>query len=163
MTTAIGIDPGDSCGFAIVTSSGVHFAEQVTPELLTRRLRHTLATLRDDDKLSTLAGIFCERFISSGRPGRTHQPTAQQVIGVVLSVAAEFDVEVTLQSPGDAKHFAPNSLLRDLGMHKTGTEVRQRDANDANDATRHALLGLAARNVRAYDALLRSCHNLDTG
>jgi hypothetical protein len=159
VTIAIGVDPGDSCGLSIINTthrSALWDVIQDRPERVMAQLRTALSLLQETE---TVVGVFCERYTSSGQGKRTHQPTAQRVTGVVESIAFSYGVSFYLQNPGDAKHFAPNALLRDLNLLVTARDVQQRDANDVNDATRHALLGLATVDRLAYDALLRA-HNL---
>jgi hypothetical protein len=98
--------------------------------------------------------VGCERYVSSGMPGRTHQPVPQQVIGQVYALADSHGYEVVMQSPADAKRVAPNELLRRLGYYVSRRDVDRPDANDANDAARHAVLVLVTRFATVFEQLL---------
>lgn len=152
----IGVDPGPSTG-VLVTRNGVKIAALQGPhESVLVRLGALLATITTGS-VNNVVTIACERFVATGQRGpRTHQPVPQRVIGQVEQLATSFSCDLVLQSPADAKRVAPTQLLRDLGLYVTRDEVGQPDANDVNDAARHAVLCLARQHAALFDHLLTS-------
>lgn len=159
MTTpcyVIGLDPGDSTGLFIIIvgpSSAIRFrASQGDPTSQLELLEHRLEAARAQD---ADAHIACERYTVSARTGKlTQQSTPQRVIGRVETLAEKFDATFTLQSPGDAKAFCSNELLRRIGFWSKPSDVGCRDANDVNDAARHAVLMLAKTRASVFDRLI---------
>lgn len=153
---AIGVDGGLSTGVAILRE---HELFGVFQGLWSD------AFVWFDDALGRLADlrpsvnvvVAAERFARGSR-GNPHsaQPHAQWVYGAVAARCAALDVEFVTQSPGEAKLLAPNQLLCAAGLYVTPNRVGQPDANDANDAVRHAVLVTARRRAVAFDRLLRS-------
>jgi hypothetical protein len=157
----IGVDPGSSTGVFVLRNFWLGpFARWQEPhtEALTR-LTSLLGQLQYTQPPTTTFVIAAERFIGAGSHGpRTHQPVAQRVCGQLEALAAELSVELVWQSPADAKRFAPNERLRSLGLYTSRGEVNQPDANDVNDAARHALLLLARRFAAHFEDLLNAQH-----
>lgn len=155
-TYALGVDPGTSTGLCVLRGDGFRsHVQQGTPSQVLDDLTLRLPFLLDVG-VDVLVG--CERYVDpgGGAPGqrRTAQPTAQQTIGVVAQLARFHGWLFRLQAPADVKALAPNSLLRDVGLWTSARDVEQRDANDANDATRHALAVLAHHRASLFDRIL---------
>lgn len=151
-TYAVGVDPGPSTGLFVLRGDGfVVHRQQGTPSqvLDDLSLRLPFLCLPSSD---VVAG--CERYVQDQSNHRTAQPVPLQVIGVLAQLARAHGWLLRLQAPADAKTLAPNSLLRDLGLYTTATQVEQRDANDVNDAARHALTVLAHHRASLFDRLL---------
>lgn len=152
-TYVVGVDPGPSTGIFVARNGerfAAHQGDQVAMlGVLTRLLRRCAAE-------GATVVIGCERYVSSGGRARTHQSVPQQVIGQVIGLAESFGYHVTLQTPADAKRVAPNELLRRLGFHVSRADVNQRDANDVNDAARHAVLILVTRFATVFERLLNA-------
>jgi hypothetical protein len=153
-----GLDPGESTGLLVLqlTSAGgvsVRTRYQGPPSEALQRLEDVVrsAALWRQDVL--IAG---ERFTVTDRTGkRTSQPTPLKVLGAAEQLAYQYtNVEFTLQSPADAKKLASNDVLRDVGFYTRASDVGCPDANDVNDAARHALLGLMRRKASVFDTLL---------
>jgi len=149
----VGVDPGPSTGI-FVLRNGARFAVYQGPhEGAISSLASLLATFK-------LAGahvhLACERYVSSSEPGRTHQAVPQQVVGQVMALAVRFNFAIEIQTPADAKRAAPNALLRRLGFYVTRGDVDRPDANDANDAARHAVLLLMTCYASVFERLLSS-------
>lgn len=152
-TYALGVDPGPSTGLLVLRGDGlVIHRQQGTPSQVLDDLPLRLSFLCVP---STDVLVGCERYVQDQSTHRTTQPVPLQVTGVVEQLARTYGWLLRLQAPGDAKTLAPNSLLRDLGVWSTATQVEQRDADDVNDAARHALLVLATHRASLFDALLR--------
>lgn len=153
MTYVIGIDPGPSSGLVALRDGVLHTYYQGSPKNMILMLSATLCRAQRENESVVIA---CERYVSSGRPGRTHQVVPQQVIGQVELLATQYECELVMQSPGDAKRIAPNPMLRRLGLYRTPSDVVSHDANDVNDAARHAVLLLASRFVTVLERLLNA-------
>jgi hypothetical protein len=151
-TYALGVDPGSSTGLTVLRGDGRRLhVQQGTPSqvLDDLALRLPFLCLPGTDVL-----VGCERYVSDQTNHRSAQPVPLQVIGVVDQLARLHGWSFHLQAPADAKKLVPNALLRDLGLWTTAAEVERRDANDANDATRHALTVLAHRRASLFDHIL---------
>ncbi len=153
----VGIDPGESTGlFGLrIDRSNVDAFLRFQGESheALRKLEHFVRDAAQWHENVVLAG---ERYTTTDRTGkRSSQPTPLRVLGAVEQLSYEYtNVEFTLQQPADAKKFAPNVRLRDLGFYTSADLVGRPDANDVNDAARHALLGLMRRRPSALDAIL---------
>lgn len=152
-TYVVGVDPGESTGVFALRDGRRFAAYQGPPADALNVLRALLSEWRRADARVLVA---CERYVSSSRPGRTHQSVPQQVVGQVVALVESFGYEVVMQSPADAKRVAPNELLACLGLYVRRGEVNQRDANDVNDAARHAMLLLVTRFASVYEHLLNA-------
>lgn len=150
----VGVDPGDSTGVVALRDGVKVLAVQGAHAVALLRLSAFLAQVRYNEPNARVA-IACERFVATSQRGaRTHQPLPQQVIGEVQLLARSYDCEFVLQSPADAKLLAPNSRLTQLDVYTTRVEVGRPDANDVNDAARHAVLYLARHHAALFDHLL---------
>lgn len=155
-TYALGVDPGASTGLCVLRGDGVRLhVQQGTPSQVLDDLTLRLPFLVQVG-VDVLVG--CERYQDpgGGAPGqrRTAQPAAQQAIGVVAQLARFHGWLFRLQAPADAKALVSSSMLRTLGLWATARDVERRDANDANDATRHALTVLAHHRASLFDRIL---------
>lgn len=176
ITHIIGIDPGRSTGVVVLyVPPTSHELEPVIPILRLQgepsdvlgTLADLLQALADTDRAlhesKGLPGVrfvefafMVERFVNHAGGGkRTQQSDAQHVIGQVKLLAEQLgNSQVIEQAPGDVKLFAYGALLRNLGLYTKASEVGQRDANDVNDAMRHALMGVVRLRAVAYNRLL---------
>lgn len=102
--------------------------------------------------------IAGERYTTTDRTGkRSAQPLPLRVLGSAEQLSYSYaNVEFTLQAPADAKKIAPNEFLRDAGFYTLPGDVGCPDANDVNDAARHALLALARRRALAFDLVVQA-------
>jgi len=154
-TYAIGVDPGPSTGLTVLRGDGVRLhVQQGTPSQVLDDF-----ALRFPFLCTTLNTVLvgCERYVTaSGGSGghRTAQPVPLQVIGVVAQLARLHQWTFRLQAPADAKSLVDDGLLRRLNLWTRPSDVERRDANDANDATRHALAVLAFHRASLFDRIL---------
>ena len=156
----IGLDPGESTGiYALrVTDSpvilGIQARVQTFPANALLELERLVRQAALWEERVLIAG---ERFTTTDRTGkRSAQPTPQRVLGAAEQLTYQYtNVEFTLQTPADAKKFASNRTLRDLGFYTLPGVVNRPDANDVNDAARHAVLALARRRASVYDSYLQ--------
>lgn len=151
-TFAVGIDPGDSTGLAIVRGDGFRLHYEQGPPSILDDFEVRFAFLRSPgyDVL-----IACERFVVTANTARhSAQPIAQQVVGVVARLCRLNDWPLYMQSPFQVKKLVRNSLLADLGLLLRGQDVDQPDANDVNDAQRHALGVLAFHRASLFSNLI---------
>lgn len=152
-TFAVGVDPGPSTGLSIIRGDGFRMhVQQGTPSQVLDdfTVRFPFLCVPSADVL-----VGCERFVVTDQTAkRSSQPVPLQVIGVVEHLARVNRWTFRLQSPSDAKQLINNTMLHDMGLWSTGRDVEQRDANDANDATRHALTILAHHRSSMFDQIL---------
>lgn len=152
----IGVDPGTSMGiFALRIgdrhAERMHFL-QTDVETAVNWLEETLYAVSESPEGVLIA---CERYTVTPETGkRTQQPTALQAIGVVKLMVERYGTRFIMMPPGDVKAFAPNEMLKRLGFYTTPAEVGHHDANDVNDAARHATLALARFKASVFDAML---------
>lgn len=164
-TMIIGVDPGDSTGaFIIDLYDHMRHPAHLTIEASQRYQGHpddVLRALENELEAALLNQVTVimavERFTVMPNAGRmTQQTVPQQIIGRLEALAVKYEIEsFRLQSPGDAKKFCSNAQLRQFNFWSTGKTVNRPDANDVNDAARHAVFALATTRASAYDALLR--------
>lgn len=163
----IGVDPGDSTGAFIIdlyayTVGPPNYVRYVVeadhryqgrPDDVLRAIELELEAARQNGVIVIMA---VERFTVMPNAGRmTQQNVPQQIIGRLEAMAERYQVETfRLQSPGDAKKFCSNTQLRQFAFWSTGKMVNCPDANDVNDAARHAVFALATTRASAYDELL---------
>lgn len=151
-TYAVGVDAGVSTGLLVLRGDGlVVHRQQGTPSQVLDDLALRLPFLCDGSS-DVLVG--CERYVQDQTNHKTAQPVPLQVIGVVAQLARTYGWKLHLQTPADAKALVGNTLLRDLRVWSTPRAVEQRDANDVNDAARHALMVLAHHRASLFDNLL---------
>lgn len=159
----IGVDPGESTGAFIIdlypSLVDPPYVIEATnryqgpPGVVLERLETELEAAR---RALVVTIVAVERFTSLPSAGRmTHQPVPQQVVGQLEVLAERYGAEFILQAPGDAKKFCSNDQLRRYNFWTTPKMVDQPDANDVNDAARHAVLALAKRRTTAYEVLLK--------
>lgn len=153
----IGVDPGDSTGVAILREGQLFLVSQDEPAAATRLLETTLAHLRSAARQAAgdEVAVFVERYIGASRRAATRQTTAQEVIGEVRAICRQYGVAFTQQGAADAWACANNEQLRALGWYQRGRDVDRPDANDANMAIRHALLGLMKTQPAEFERLWR--------
>lgn len=159
----IGVDPGQSTGAFLIdihpTTDGLYVIEapnryQGPPDEVLRALEVELRSAQDN-LVSMIMAV--ERFTVMPNSGRmSQQPIPLQVIGQLETLATRYDAAFMLQAPGDAKKFCSNAQLKQFGFWSTSKMVGCPDANDVNDAARHAVLALAKTRATTYDALLRA-------
>jgi hypothetical protein len=152
----IGVDPGDSMGiFALRMEEKravrMHSLQGTVSEAVVW-LEETLERL---SKSGAGVLVACERYTVTPETGkRSQQPTALQAIGTVKMFTERYGTRLVMQPPGDAKGIASNFLLKRLGFYTFPKEVGQKDANDVNDAARHATLALSRFKASVFDAML---------
>lgn len=162
----IGVDPGQSTGaflldlYPTVDQLGSSYVIEAPnryqgPPIEVLRALETELVAAQQNLVAVLIAV--ERFTVMPNVGRmSQQPVPLHVIGQLETLAERYDAAFLLQSPGDAKKFCTNAQLRQFNLWTTPKMVGRPDANDVNDAARHALLALAKTRTTAYDALLRS-------
>lgn len=154
MTYAVGVDPGVSTGLAILRGDGrrLHVQQGTPSQVLDDfALRFPFLCAQGAEVI-----VGCERFVQTSGHVSTSQPVPLQVIGVIEQLARLHQWTFRLQAPADAKTLVSNALLHDVGLWVTARDVEQRDANDANDAMRHALTVLAHHRASLFDHILTS-------
>ena len=145
MTLLVAVDPGKKTGVALFA-----MRDDVEPELLESHefLRDDLERWLEEKLLAWGPGegedikVVAERYII----GKADSPWSLTYLGVLsyLSRKAGWG-EPVIQTPADAKSFAPNERLHDLGYwHRGG-------AGHANDAIRHGILYMV-RALQLSDA-----------
>jgi hypothetical protein len=62
---------------------------------------------------------------------------------------------MVLQQPSAVKMLVTNSLLRQLKLYVKAADIGQSDADDINDAIRHAVTATAINYAAVFDDMLR--------
>lgn len=162
-----GLDPGNSTGLHVLRlipeyqTAVTVLRYQGPPAEALHRLESLVreVALWNEDVL--VAG---ERYTVTAETGkRSAQPTPLKVLGQAEALTYSYtNVEFILQTPADAKKLMSNERLRDVGFYTHPSDVNRPDANDVNDAARHALLALARRKASIFDELLRAADRRKT-
>jgi hypothetical protein len=155
MLAIVGCDPGLSTGIGEILGDGPEILRgmifQGDPKdalkLLDGRLQHHAAS-------GNQVIVACESFRQSGRAPLTVQPEATETAVLVRRMAEIRGVRFVSQPPGDAKKVAPNVLLQATGLWVLPSEVGQKDANDVNDAFRHAVLAMSRHKATMFERLM---------
>lgn len=156
----VGVDPGLSTGLSVLAIDPQaqrpvypHLLYQGGSEEALRLLRGVLASAVASNDLALVAA---ERYTVTERTGRrSSQPLPLQIIGQVTLLARDYGAKFILQSPSDAKRMISNALLRRVELYTWPSTVGRPDANDVNDATRHALVALATLRASVFGTLLQ--------
>lgn len=151
----LSVDPGKSSGVACLFWDGtvenkpeIQYSEEVQPDEFALSVQKGLSSWKSFDKFL----VVCERFVINAQTVRNSQaPYSLEQIGVLKHICREqgYPIEqIKFQAPVDAKNMFPNPTLRELGIWHKGGE------GHANDALRHALLGMV-RSGWVPDQILR--------
>lgn len=127
----LSFDPGKTTGWALFTGGVVWDAGQDQPqEFLERMDDWTMRSTYGD------AQVVGERYIITPETLRkSRQHWSLEIIGAARYLCTRSGIPFTLQSPSEAKAFATNDKLRQLGWYVRGMQ-------HANDALRHLLVFL---------------------
>ncbi len=145
----IGVDPGDSTGVAAIRNTELITAWQGPANDAVTAVEILLGHYRYD-----AITVACERYVQRRAGRATEQPTAQRVSGAVERLAADHNAYFHLQGASEAWAAASNEFLRKVGMWTPARDVGRPDADDANMATRHALLGLMTYHAQLFEMIL---------
>ena len=141
------VDPGKMTGVAwIDTDHPLSFQSWMLPHMdFLESAWAFLVNSSDDVDL-----IVCESFIITAQTlKKTRGNWSLEQIGCLRWMCHHQRVEFELQSPADAKGFADNTRLKEVGWYKTG-------AGHDNDAARHLLLAVARHDSGAFKELIKS-------
>lgn len=136
MANVLAVDPGKITGYCHIdgdarTEDEVHFSRflDIASHLIESR---------------GVEAVACERFIISAQTGKFSQATwSLEQIGALRFLCAQNKIQFVLQNASDAKKFATDKRLNEIGWK------RPSGAGHARDAQRHLLLYLA--NNRLID------------
>jgi hypothetical protein len=145
VTFVVAVDPGKMTGVALFQS------DQVNPPMLLEShefLRDELESWLEDVLVPDAdepIQVVAERYVI----GDADSPWSLRELGVLsyLSRRAGWG-EPVLQTPADAKSFAPNERLQQLGFWHTG------GAGHALDAIRHGVLFMVRQQLISARSLL---------
>lgn len=146
----VGVDPGKVTGIAVWWSPDFYDSTERgalgpvdTAEVEYSAVRPVLLRMLNGERPTLMAG---ERYVKNAR--KTNQPEADQVLGVVRSLAEELTVRFVYQSPSPAQKIGNPERLRKLGWF-----VRSKDGH-ANAALGHMLLLMATFHPTVYAELI---------
>lgn len=152
-TVTIGVDPGLSCGLAVLRDARLLRVVQGPAAHCMHVLEEYLQQYAGRADVDIEIGI--ERFTVTPQTGRrTQQTSALEITGMVDMLAERYGVEVVRQTISDVKTFAADPLLRKLDLWVKPSDVDAPDANDAKDAVRHAVYRLAMRHASLLQSRL---------
>lgn len=151
---SIGIDPGKSCGLAVLLDGRLIHVQQGSASSCMDALEACLTQYAYRSDVDIEIGI--ERYTITPQTGRrTQQTSALEITGMVDMLAERYGVEVVRQTISDVKRFAADPLLRKLGLWVKPSDVNASDADDAKDAVRHAVYRFAMRHAAAFTLRLK--------
>jgi hypothetical protein len=135
VTPVIAVDPGQTTG---VATRYPHRPVQHTAWEgdWTSTLDWLEGELKDLHWVSTPTVVVEAFRITRVPAAKTPAPWSLEWIGAARWLCGRYDAELVLQSSSDAKGFATNRMLRQVGLWVPAK-------GHANDATRHLLLRLA--------------------
>lgn len=142
MTLIVAVDPGKMTGVALFSSRGEEPELLESHEFLRDDLERWLEDVLDSEED---VEVVAERYIMGDKDSQW----SLKYLGVIsyLSRKAGWG-EPTIQTPADAKNFAPNDRIRALGYwHRGG-------AGHANDAIRHGVLYMVRKQLISAKSLL---------
>lgn len=156
MFAIIGVDPGLSTGLGeiLIDDNKAFRRGMIWQDEPKDSIKMLDSRLQYHAKRETQVIIACEAFRQSGRAPLTVQPEATETAVLVRHMAEMRGVRYVAQTPGDAKRVAPNVLLQATGLWVLPREVSQKDADDANDAMRHAVLAMSRYKATVFDRLM---------
>lgn len=147
----VGGDPGRSTGLRMLGPSGEPVkAWQGAGENAGAVLKEWLRSVPVD---ATVRVAFERYSVGRNSFGRTQTSVVEDVIATARGLARGYGAFFNLQDPSPAKQLASNSFLHRAGLWLTPRDVGQADADDANDATRHAVLALATYHATIFEKL----------
>lgn len=153
----IGVDGGESTGVSVLRDVKLFAIFQGPWADALEWLDDVVDRVTEPDFGALDVAIAAECFThGAGSVRCSSQPRAGRVYAAVEDLARRHEIEFAGQGPAEAKRIAPNELLRATGLYVTGRQLGTPDANDANDATRHAVLFIARRRASAFARLLSS-------
>jgi hypothetical protein len=155
MIAIIGCDPGLSTGIGEILADDMSI---IRGKIFQGEPKDALTTLDDllqfHARMQDQVIVACESFRQSGRAPLTSQPEALETAVRVSTIAETRGVRFVSQTPGDAKRVASNAFLQGTGLWVLPREVGQQDANDVNDALRHAVLAMSRYKATMFDRLM---------
>jgi len=150
----IGIDPGKSCGLAVLRDCLPLRVIQGTATQCMNVLEEYLSLYALDPDADIEIAI--ERFTITPKTGRkSQQSSALEITGMVDLLATRYGVPVTRQTISDVKKFVKNTVLRKLGLWFKPSDVDAPDADDAHDAIRHAVYRFAMSHASVFTLRLK--------
>jgi hypothetical protein len=143
------VDPGDLTGLAAMLVADGQVAVVHSDEVGHGYVRSEVEWLLARAPIDCERLLSVEQFVTRSKQVHTHQPVAQQLVGVVIDIGTRFRVEVVVQKPADIKKFTTNQTLKELGWWHSGGQ------GHANDAMRQCVRLLALRRASTYGLIVR--------
>lgn len=151
----IGLDPGESCGLAVIKDGKKFSVIQSTPDVAVE-FAATMITGWSSFPSVNLS-VCCERYTITKRSGMmgSSQNVPLKITGAIENECDKHDVPFHAQDIATAKRMFSNTMLKKLNLYVTPGEVNRSDADDANDAMRQAMLGIARHHAVLFDEMAR--------
>lgn len=133
----IGVDPGLTCGFAVLHTATEDFQSDDVPVNIAL---DRIYALMHGHNLRTILSV--ERFTPNGRAAQTAQTDALEVIGAARFIARRLNA-LRFMTPGasEAQSIASPDVLRTLGWWAPGFDHRNRAASQVGYALSEVLPG----------------------
>jgi hypothetical protein len=129
LSRILAVDPGKTTGYVIWDDGERVEGELYGEAFLDLAWEHLTGEEFD--------AVVCERFIINARTAKlTQSPWSLEQIGALRFMCKKFDIKFVLQNASDAKRFATDKKLNDLGWK------RPKGDGHARDAQRHLLVYL---------------------
>jgi len=131
----LSVDPGKTTGYVVWRDGDRTVEKELYCEAFCDVADELISTQQIDV-------VVCERFIVTAQTGKyTQAPWSLEQIGLLRHLCRKHQVKFVLQNVSDAKSFATDSRLNEIGWK------RPQGAGHARDAQRHLLVYLVRNNL----------------
>lgn len=144
----VAVDPGLTTGVAMFRHGGLpNFEHNFTSGQVEGR-GEFMDTFDEMVEMGVPLAVVCESYTITGATAqKSQQVDALYIIGALEYVCRKLGFPFELQSPAQAKSFATDEKLQAIGWYAPGN-------GHANDAARHALRAVVAKQIDGHLELL---------
>lgn len=159
MIIIVGVDPGESCGLAVLKDGSKQTVMQASPDDVIELIALLIAGYKKFNDVRIR--VACEKYVITPSSGRKSggQTLQAKITGAVERDCARYDVPFHEQPMSSVKKMVTNANLKKLGLYVTPSEVNRPDADDANDAMRHAVYCAARYHATLFHQMVKQFMN----